>query len=99
VVGPLVVKFFPYRHPVRLAHFLRDLGPTLAVRELVMDMIGERMIPCPEGVLVVPWRPHERLEWGTTRAAAGQLRYVVDQKVNGFNPVLTAADLRSRLFT
>ncbi|KAJ7337518.1 beach-domain-containing protein [Mycena albidolilacea] len=57
-----------------------DLGPTLAVRELVMDMIGERMIPCPEGVLVVPWRPHERLEWGTTRAAAGQLRYVVDQK-------------------
>ncbi|KAF8208087.1 hypothetical protein K438DRAFT_1667321 [Mycena galopus ATCC 62051] len=58
-----------------------DLGPTVPVHELVMDMIGERMIPCPEGVLVVPWRPHERLEWGTTRAAAGQLRYVVDQKV------------------
>ncbi|KAJ7856539.1 beach-domain-containing protein [Mycena leptocephala] len=58
-----------------------DLGPTVPVRELVMDMIGERMIPCPEGVLCVPWRPHERLEWGTTRAAAGQLRYVVDQKV------------------
>ncbi|KAK7042535.1 hypothetical protein R3P38DRAFT_3448691 [Favolaschia claudopus] len=58
-----------------------DLGPTVPVRELVMDMIGERMIPCPDGVLVVPWRPHERLEWGTTRAAAGQLRYVIDQKV------------------
>ncbi|KAF7343336.1 hypothetical protein MVEN_01765900 [Mycena venus] len=58
-----------------------DLGPTVPVRELVMDMIGDRMIPCPEGVLVVPWRPHERLEWGITRAAAGQLRYVVDQKV------------------
>ncbi|KAJ6588193.1 beach-domain-containing protein [Mycena capillaripes] len=58
-----------------------DLGPTVPVRELIMDMIGDRMIPCPEGVLCVPWRPHERLEWGTTRAAAGQLRYVVDQKV------------------
>ncbi|KAJ7151346.1 beach-domain-containing protein [Mycena crocata] len=58
-----------------------DLGPTVPVRELVMDLIGERMIPCAEGVLCVPWRPHERLEWGTTRAAAGQLRYVIDQKV------------------
>ncbi|KAJ6565477.1 beach-domain-containing protein [Mycena vulgaris] len=58
-----------------------DLGPMVPVRELVVDMIGERMIPCPEGFLCVPWRPHERLEWGTTRAAAGQLRYVIDQKV------------------
>ncbi|KAJ7700350.1 beach-domain-containing protein [Mycena rosella] len=57
-----------------------DLGPSIPVRELVADMIGERMIPCPEGVLCLPWRPHERLEWGTTRAAAGQLRYVIDQK-------------------
>ncbi|KAJ7439485.1 beach-domain-containing protein [Mycena latifolia] len=58
-----------------------DLGPTVPVRELVVDMIGERIIPCPDGFLCVPWRPHERLEWGTTRTAAGQLRYVVDQKV------------------
>ncbi|KAJ7130393.1 beach-domain-containing protein [Mycena epipterygia] len=58
-----------------------DLGPAVPVRELVVDMIGERIIPCSEGFLCVPWRPHERLEWGTTRAAAGQLRYVVDQKV------------------
>jgi hypothetical protein len=67
---------------IQFTHLLEDLGPTVPVRELVMDMIGERMIPCPEGVLCVPWRPHERLEWGTTRAAAGQLRYVVDQKVS-----------------
>ncbi|KAJ6464029.1 beach-domain-containing protein [Mycena sanguinolenta] len=66
---------------VQGARSFTDLGPTVPVRELVMDMIGERMIPCPEGVLVAPWRPHERLEWGTTRAAAGQLRYVIDQKV------------------
>ncbi|KAJ7639738.1 beach-domain-containing protein [Mycena polygramma] len=58
-----------------------DLGPTVPVRELVMDYIAERMMPCPEGVLYVPWRPHERLEWGTTRAAASQLRYVIDSKV------------------
>ncbi|KAJ7241683.1 beach-domain-containing protein [Mycena haematopus] len=66
---------------VQGARSFSDLGPTVPVRELVMDMIAERMIPCPEGVLVAPWRPHERLEWGTTRAAAGQLRYVIDQKV------------------
>ncbi|KAJ7075426.1 beach-domain-containing protein [Mycena belliarum] len=65
---------------VQAGRCLNDLGPT-PVRELVTDMIGEKMIPCPEGYLCVPWRPHERLEWGTTRAAAGQLRYVVDQKV------------------
>ncbi|KAF7319612.1 hypothetical protein HMN09_00301600 [Mycena chlorophos] len=58
-----------------------DLGPTVPVRELVIDMISERIIPCPEGVLCNPWRPHERIEWGTTRAAAGQLRYTVDQRV------------------
>ncbi|KAF7319608.1 hypothetical protein HMN09_00301200 [Mycena chlorophos] len=28
-----------------------DLGPTVPVRELVIDMISERIIPCPEGVL------------------------------------------------
>ncbi|KAJ7454045.1 beach-domain-containing protein [Mycena galericulata] len=58
-----------------------DLGPTVPVRELVVDMIGEKIIPCPDGVLCAPWRPHERLEWGSTRAAAGQLRYAIDQKV------------------
>ncbi|KAJ7615896.1 beach-domain-containing protein [Roridomyces roridus] len=54
-----------------------DLGPTIPVGELVVDMIGEKIIPCPDGVLCAPYRPHERLEW---RAAAGQLRYVIDQK-------------------
>ncbi|KAJ7720932.1 beach-domain-containing protein [Mycena metata] len=66
---------------VQAGRCFNDLGPNTPVRELVMDLIGEKMIPCPEGVLVVPYRPHERLEWGTTRAAAGQLRYVIDQKV------------------
>ncbi|KAJ7143646.1 beach-domain-containing protein [Mycena filopes] len=66
---------------VQGARSFSDLGPSVPVRELVMDLIGERMIPCPEGVLVVPYRPHERIEWGQARAAAGQLRYVVDQRV------------------
>ncbi|CAK5278628.1 unnamed protein product [Mycena citricolor] len=58
-----------------------ELGTGNPVRELVMDPIADRMLACPEGVLVVPGRPHERVEWGTTRAAAGQLRYVIDQRV------------------
>ncbi|KAJ7052675.1 beach-domain-containing protein [Mycena amicta] len=66
---------------VQAARHFQDLGPTVPVRELMMDMISERIIPCPEGLLCNPWRPHERIEWGTTRAAAGQLRYAVDQKV------------------
>ncbi|KAF7293071.1 hypothetical protein MIND_01206500 [Mycena indigotica] len=66
---------------VQAARHFQDLGPTVPVRELVMDMISERIIPCPEGVLCNPWRPHERIEWGTTRAAAGQLRYAADQRV------------------
>ncbi|KAF7329558.1 hypothetical protein MKEN_00218700 [Mycena kentingensis (nom. inval.)] len=68
---------------VQGARAFHDLGATASVpvRELVIDMISERIIPCPEGVICNPWRPHERIEWGLTRAAAGQLRYTVDQKV------------------
>lgn len=60
---------------------LKDLGPTVPVRELVLDMIGEKIIPCPEGVLCVPLHPHEQVEWGFSRASGEQLRVIVDQKV------------------
>ncbi|KAJ7201121.1 beach-domain-containing protein [Mycena pura] len=66
---------------VQGARCFNDLGTDVPVRGLVMDMIGDKVLACSEGVLCNPWRPHERLEWGTTSAAAGQLRYVVDQKV------------------
>ena len=58
-----------------------------------MDMIGDKVLACSEGVLCNPWRPHERLEWGTTSAAAGQLRYVVDQKVSDRNALCTHSSL------
>lgn len=54
------------------------------MRNLTVDMIGERVIPHPEGVLSVPSVPHEQIEWGwsrTGRAAPEGLRVVVDRKV------------------
>lgn len=57
----------------------KDLGPTVAVRELVLDPISERMVPCPEGVLCVPQYPHEQVEW---RPGSTELRVVVDNKVS-----------------
>ncbi|KAF8652783.1 hypothetical protein AX16_004175 [Volvariella volvacea WC 439] len=56
----------------------KDLGTDVAVRELVHDMISERPIPCPGGVLCVPTAPHEQIEW---RAGGPDLRVVVDGKV------------------
>ena len=56
----------------------KDLGPTVAVRELVLDPVSERMVPCPEGVLCVPQYPHEQVEW---RPGSTELRVVVDNKV------------------
>ncbi|KAK0199746.1 beach-domain-containing protein [Desarmillaria ectypa] len=59
----------------------KDLGPTVPVHELVFDMIGERIIPCPDGVLCIPHRPHEQIEWGASRVGGGELRLLVDNKV------------------
>lgn len=59
----------------------KDLGQAIAVRELALDMIGEKVIPCPEGVLMVPLHPHEEIEWGFNRVGADELRVLVDHKV------------------
>ena len=50
----------------------------------MIDTIGERIIPCPDGVLCVPSHPDEQVEWGPKRDGmngADELRVVVDQKV------------------
>jgi len=63
---------------------VKDLSPNSAVRDLVIDTIGERIIPCPDGVLCVPSHPDEQVEWGPKRDGmngADELRVVVDQKV------------------
>jgi WD40 repeat protein len=63
---------------------LSDLGSDTPVRELAIDVISERIIPCPEGFIPVPDRPHEQIGWGSTRLgrnAGGELRALVDKKV------------------
>ena len=61
-----------------------DLGADIAVRELVLDTVSERIIPCPANTLCSSTRPHEKIEWGPRRAGiggAGDLRVLVDNKV------------------
>jgi hypothetical protein len=58
-----------------------DLGATNPVQELVLDPIGEKVVPCPEGVLTAPHHPHEQVEWGFSRLGGDELRVVVDGKV------------------
>lgn len=63
---------------------LPDLGSDTPVRELAIDMISERIVPCPEGFIPIPDRPHEQIGWGSTRLgrnAGGELRALVDKKV------------------
>jgi len=47
---------------VRETRPVKDLSPNSAVRDLVIDTIGERIIPCPDGVLCVPSHPDEQVE-------------------------------------
>ncbi|KZT25814.1 beach-domain-containing protein [Neolentinus lepideus HHB14362 ss-1] len=63
---------------------LRDLGPNTPVADLVIDLIGEKIVPCAPGTLCAPSRPYERVEWGPTRLgvnADGEIRVMVDRKV------------------
>ncbi|KAI0273049.1 beach-domain-containing protein [Russula aff. rugulosa BPL654] len=53
----------------------------VAVQNITVDPIGERIFPHPSGILSVPSHPHERVEWGfgrSGRAATSQLRTLVD---------------------
>jgi hypothetical protein len=57
----------------------------VAVQNITVDPIGEKIFPHPTGILSVPSRPHERVEWGfgrSGRAAASQLRTLVDGQVS-----------------
>ncbi|KAF9067929.1 beach-domain-containing protein [Rhodocollybia butyracea] len=59
----------------------RDLGANAPVMNLVIDMIGEKILPCPAGVLMVPSHPHEQIEWTASRIGSKEMRVVVDHKV------------------
>jgi hypothetical protein len=57
----------------------------VAVQNITVDPMGERIFPHPTGILSVPSRPHERVEWGFGRggrAAASQLRTLIDGQVS-----------------
>lgn len=52
--------------------------------ELVVDTIGERVIPCSRGRVVVPSAPHEAVEWEIGGTSPGDLRVLSDRKVRYF---------------
>ncbi|KAJ3889803.1 BEACH domain-containing protein [Lentinula edodes] len=70
-------------HPlVQVSRCFKDSGPNVPVTSLVLDMIGEKILPCPAGVLFVPWHPHElEVEWAMSCTGAKEVRVVVDHKV------------------
>ncbi|VDB88447.1 unnamed protein product [Peniophora sp. CBMAI 1063] len=62
----------------------KALGRGFAVKALVADLIAERVLSYPAGVLANPNHPDERVEWGpsrTGRASAPELRLVVDGRI------------------
>lgn len=62
----------------------KALGRGSAVKALVADLIAERVLSYPAGVLANPNHPDERVEWGpsrTGRASAPELRLVVDGRI------------------
>ncbi|TBU31477.1 beach-domain-containing protein [Dichomitus squalens] len=61
---------------------LRDLGPEQPVHDLVLDLIGAQVIPCPGGTLCVPSRPHEGIVWDSSSGSTGALKVVLDRKVS-----------------
>ena len=59
-----------------------DLGREQPVRQLVLDLIGQQIIPCPAGTLCVPSRPHECIVWDGSAASTGTLKVTVDRRVS-----------------
>lgn len=72
-----------------------DLGPELPVRELVLDLIGQQVVPCPEGSLCVPSRPHEGILWDGGPVSTGTLKVIVDRKVRTIELILWAPLIRA----
>ncbi|KAI9451783.1 beach-domain-containing protein [Russula earlei] len=63
---------------------IRSLPQGTAVQNLIVDPVGEKILPHPAGIRSVPSRLHERVEWGFSRsgrAAASQLRISVDGRI------------------
>ncbi|KAI0646236.1 beach-domain-containing protein [Trametes meyenii] len=61
---------------------LKDLGPDQPVRELVLDLIGQQVVACPDGTICIPSRPHEVVLWDSSPGSIGALKVVVDRRVS-----------------
>ncbi|KAJ3818015.1 beach-domain-containing protein [Lentinula raphanica] len=60
---------------------IKDLGPTTPITALALDMVGEKILPCPPGVLYVPAHPHEQISWTPSHTGTKEIRVSVDSKV------------------
>nr|VWO93939.1 G protein beta subunit Gib2 [Ganoderma boninense] len=61
---------------------LKDLGPEQPVHDLILDLIGQQVMPCPEGTLCVPSRPHEGISWDYSVGSTGALKVLLDRRVS-----------------
>ena len=61
--------------------YISDLGPEQPVHDLILDLIGQQVIPCPGGTLYVPSRPHEGVSWDSSVGSTGALKVILDRKV------------------
>ncbi|KAJ3720550.1 hypothetical protein C8R42DRAFT_671005 [Lentinula raphanica] len=60
---------------------IKDLGPATPITALALDMVGEKILPCPPGVLYVPAHPHEQISWTPSHTGTKEIRVSVDSKV------------------
>ncbi|KAJ3575407.1 hypothetical protein NP233_g1115 [Leucocoprinus birnbaumii] len=56
----------------------RDLGLSTPVKELLLDPLSDKVIPCRAGSLIIPLYPHEQVEWVPEKR---EICLLVDQKL------------------
>ena len=50
-----------------------------SVASLAVDMVSERIIPCPREILCIPQYPHEQIAWGFVDQS---IKLIVDKKAS-----------------
>ena len=87
--GHKIIKGRPPAFPLNtyLDILVIDLGAGCIVRDLAVDLVGEKIVPCGERTLTVPSYPHEIIEWDAEHAPSGEIRVLVDKKVYRVNSI------------
>ena len=73
---------------INLINLTEISGP---VASLSIDMVSERVIPCPQGFTSVPSFPHEQVAWGF---ADQSVKLLVDKKVTSHEVCSLSDDLK-----